>query len=131
MPLLDVSSVLLDPDFATRFTVRRRTQVISAKGRTTTTDTDTPNVVGVITVASPTDLERLPDDQRMGRNMLVVTKYRLRGPSKDNVDQFQPDLVLWTGDTFIVKDVQPYTEYGAGFMQCIIGSIDLIDKAST
>lgn len=124
MPNLDVSDVLLDPDLADRFTVKRRPAGTNAHGRVETTPEIIPRVLGVVTAASPTDLERLDDNQRMGRNLSVVTKFRLRGPATG----YQPDIVLWYGNDYVVKDVQPYPQYGAGFIQAIVGSMDSMDN---
>lgn len=124
MPDLDVSDVLLDPSLADRFVVKRRPTGTNSHGRVETQPEIIPRVLGVVTVASPTDLERLDDNQRMGRNLSVVTKFRLRGPAQG----FQPDIVLWYGNDYVVKDVQPYPQYGAGFIQAIVGSMDSMDN---
>lgn len=124
MPYLDVSDVLLDPMIADRFTVKRRVQSVSAHGRTSITTTEIPNVVGVVNAASPNDLERLDDSQRMGRHLSIVTKYRLVGPAPG----LQPDLIHWGGDDFIVQTIDPYPQYGQGFVQAIVGSINIIDQ---
>lgn len=126
---LDVSDVLLDPEIAQTFNVTRREQTIGFGGRTVITTTALNNVVGVVTSASPNDLERLDDNQRMGRHLSIVTKTRLYGPAlAANGDQFQPDYITWYGDTYIVKDVAPYPQFGAGFIQVIAGSVDAIDQ---
>lgn len=130
MPQLDVSDVLLDPAIADVFDVTRRVQALTAKGRTTTSPSVFKNVRGVVTAAHGNDLERLDDSQRMGRNMSVVTKFALRGPAQVTGTKFQPDLVIWAGDTYVVKAVDPYERYGRGFVQAIIGSIDIIDAPS-
>jgi galactose-6-phosphate isomerase len=122
MPFLDVSNVLLDPDFTDTFSVLRREQVIGENGRVSTTNTTLP-AIGVFTVAGPNDLERLDDNQRMGQNFVLVTKFRLQGPAKISGNNYQPDQVVWNGNTYVVKDVEPYTRYGAGQIQAIIGAI--------
>lgn len=126
MPDLDVSDVLLDPVLASRFTVNRRTETMAGNGRPVVTLKSIQNVVGIITSASPDDLERLDDHQRMGRNLVVVTKFRLIGPAPGK----QPDTIEWQGNTFIVKEIDPYSQYGQGFIQAIVGSIDSIDQAA-
>jgi hypothetical protein len=132
MAYLDVSSVLLNPVFANKFRVTRRQQGISVKGRVEIVPTIFNNVVGVVTVAHGNDLERLPEEQRMGRNFVIVTKFRLRGPSGVIAlgTQFLSDLILWEGDEHEVKVVEPYTKYGAGFIQAIVGSVSEIDQAA-
>jgi hypothetical protein len=123
MPLLDVTDVLFDPDLADTFTVQRRTNAVDAHGRPNPAVTTFSNTIGVVDSASPNDLERLDDNQRMGRHLMVITAFALRGPSVDSL----PDQVVWAGDTYVVKHVDPYTRYGSGFVQAIIGSIDAQD----
>ena len=124
MPDLDVSDVLLDPTLADRFIVKRRPATTNEHGRVVTTPEIIPKVIGVVTAASPTDLDRLDDNQRMGRNLSVVTKFRLRGPATG----YQPDIVVWYGNEYVVKDIQPYPQYGVGFIQAIVGSMDSMDN---
>lgn len=124
---LDVSDVLLDPMLASTFDVNRRVEVISNKGRVEITETLFSDVVGVVCTASKNDLDRLDDNQRMGRHLSIVTRFRLRGPSPG----YQPDTVVWNGDTFVVQYVDVYTDYGFGFIQAIVGSMDSIDQPPT
>lgn len=127
MANLDVSDVLCDPDIADSFTVIRRAQVINNHGRATLVPQTLKNKIGVITAASGNDLMRLPEEQRTGRNLTVVTKFRLHA----TVQGFAPDLILWQGDYYIVKEVDPYPQYGQGFVQAIVGSIDYQDQPIT
>lgn len=122
-PFLDVSEVLLDPMIADRFIVNRRVQTLDSHGRVALTST-AMNGVGVVTASSGNDLDRLDDNQRMGRHLTIVTKFRLRGPSPG----YQPDTITWKGDTFVVQAIDPYPQYGAGFVQAIAGSMDLLDQ---
>lgn len=124
MPYLDVSSVLSDPMIADRVKVTRQKEVVGTNGRVSIVPEVFPIVVGVMTSAGPNDLERVPEAQRMGRVMSFVTKFRLRGPSPG----YQPDTIDWAGDTYLVVTVDPYPRYGAGFVQSIIASTDIIDK---
>lgn len=130
MPLLDVSDVLLDPMFADKFTVTQRAQTIGTNGRVQVTSTVVNNVGGVICMAGPNDLQRLDDNQRMGRVISVVTKFRLRGPSKDGVIEYQPDIITWDGDLYVVRLVDKYNRYGAGFLEALAGSIKSIDSVT-
>lgn len=127
-PFLDVSDILLDPDIAGTFDVCRRVQVIGINGRAKARDSWFRNVLGVVCIASPGDLERLDDNQRMGRNISIVTRFRLNGPAVNGRVDYQPDYILWMGDHFIVKHLDPYPQYGNGFIQAIAGSVDSIDQ---
>ena len=122
MPFLDVSSILTDPDFADRITVVRREEGVSDKGRRILTlySLDT---YGVVTMASPDDLKRMPEAQIFDRVLSVVSKFAFFGACVG----FQPDLIQWRGDLYIVSALDPYPQFGAGFTQVIAGSIDLQD----
>lgn len=123
MAFLDVSDVLLDPELTDTFTVVRRAESVNAQGRSVVAP-ENIDAFGVITVTGNNDLMRLPEEQRMGRHLSIVTKFRLRGPAPG----FQPDALLWGGDTFVVQAIDPYPQYGAGFVQAICGSMDAIDQ---
>lgn len=123
MPYLDVSEVLVDPELCDRVRVLRYAETISERGRVTSTPEVIEPVIGVMNSAGPNDLMRLPEDQKMGRVMSFITKFRLRGPSPG----YQPDHIVWQGTTYIVLSIDPYAQYGAGFVQAIIGSTDIID----
>lgn len=124
MALLDFSDVLFDADLCDTITVKRRAETIGTNGRPVFTPQIIPNIVAVVTSAGKNDLERLPEDQRMGRNLCIVTNFKLRGPSPN----YQPDTITWNGDDFIVKFLDPYPQFGSGFIQVIAGSVDVIDQ---
>lgn len=132
-PQLDVSDVLLSPEFADSCTVIQRLEVVTDGGEVTTpSNNPIPNVVAVFTAASPNQLERYPDMQWGTRTHNCITKFRLRGVAEAaNGDNFQPDLVVWDGITFIVQVIEPYTRYGAGFIQAIITSMDFKEPPLT
>jgi hypothetical protein len=120
-PFLDVSEVLVDPDFADTFDVTRSPEVVNSFGESTVPVPQViPGKIGVVTMASPNDLDRLPEGDNSSRTISIVTKFRLQGPSPG----FKPDVVTWRGDNYVVKLVEPYVQYGAGFIQALAGSID-------
>lgn len=132
MPTLDPSRVILSPRLADRFTVVRRQQIAQPNGRPKKVQTSFPNVVGVVTYASPNDLERLPDEERAKQSIRVHTRFRLFAPARDVVQQtFLPDLVLWDGDFFVVADLNRYSRYGAGFLDAICCSMDVVDTPAS
>lgn len=123
-----MSRVLTSPMLADHVNVLRRPQSINGYGEVVIGPVETfQRVVAVVTMASPDDLERLDDNQRMGRNISVVTNFAAQGPAPG----FQPDEITWpisNGDTYVVKAVDPYPQFGPGFVQVIAGSIDSIDQ---
>jgi galactose-6-phosphate isomerase len=122
-PWLDVSDVLTDPNFVDSIIVLRRKEVVNQYGESTLITTRNPGVNAVVCMASPNDLIRLDDQQRMGRVISIVTQFRLQGPSTG----FQPDVVIWNGDNFVVATVDPYTNYGNGQIEALAISMDTQD----
>lgn len=128
---LDMTDALTEPAFTSSFDVVRRAEVVNAFGESTVPEPlRICGVVGVICMASNEQLVRLDDQQRMGRNISVVTQFRLRGPAIGKGGQnFQPDLIKWQGDHYVVSYLDPYTNFGSGFVEAVASSIDFIDKA--
>ncbi|MGX1960103.1 head-tail adaptor [Serratia proteamaculans] len=119
MPLLDVTEVLLDPDFVDFSLVCRR--------QTQTTDDDnfpinTPQEIpftGVVTVDRSLEARRMAAGQNINGAILIVTQFRLTQGSKSINDgpNLDADLVTYNGGLYRVTFVDPYTRYGAGFVQ--------------
>lgn len=125
MAFLDVSTVLLDPDFTDNFSVTRRQETVDNNGFSTVVPVTTQQI-GVVTAASPNQLDRLAEADIFKRAINVVTKFKLQG----EVVGYKPDLVVWRGDNYIVKEIDLYPQYGAGFIQALCVSEDLVDAAT-
>jgi len=129
MPYLDVTELLTDPEIAGElFTVIRRQQIVGATGGVTTSNT-TYTARGSIGPVPPDQIAREPEQQYQGKTLSVVTMFRLRGASQLAGNEFQPDLIQWKGDYYVVTALDDYTAYGAGMVQAICTSIDWIDRA--
>lgn len=122
MPGLDVTDAVSESSFQDSFTVERRAEGMSKGRASTSMTTFRPN--GVVAPAGNNDLERLPDDQRMMKTLVVVTQFRLRGPAPG----FQPDVIVWEGDRFVVAQVEDFSGYGQGFIKAICTSMDSVDQ---
>ncbi|CAI0906988.1 MULTISPECIES: head-tail adaptor [Serratia] len=119
MPLLDVTEVLLDPDFVDFSLVCRR--------QIQTTDDDnfpinTPQEIpftGVVTVDRSLEARRMAAGQNINGAILIVTQFRLTQGRKSAADgpNLDADLVVYNGGLYRVTFVDPYTRYGAGFVQ--------------
>ena len=126
MPYLDVSYSILNPMLADKFSVLRRQEVVDTHGRSTVPFPEWfTGTVGVVTAASPNDLKRHPEVDFTQRTLSVITRFRLFGSAATVAQQsFKPDLVYLGGDFFIVRTVDPYPRFGAGFVQTLVESID-------
>jgi hypothetical protein len=127
MSLIDVDDVIFDPFVAGQFvTVVRREQEVNEQGEGVETDTTIPNVVASVTPTGDNSLVREEAFSAQAQTIRVITAFRLRGQTKDpsTGKSFLPDIVLWHSDSYIVKIVNDYTPYGAGFIEAECESID-------
>lgn len=125
MAFLDVTSILLDPDLTDIFTVRRRQEIVDNHGRSTIQETLFAGQIGVITSSNPNDLERPEEYEAFTRSISVVCRFRLRGETVG----YQPDVVVWHGNNYVVKHIDLYPQFGAGFIQADCESMDRQDNA--
>lgn len=123
MPGLDVSDALMEVELQDCFTVERRKETITTKGRSQTA-LQTFRQQGCVYAATPNDLRRLPDEQHMMKTIVVVTEFRLQGPSPG----FQADVVDWNGNRYLVRDVEDFSGFGQGFVSAICTSMDFVDE---
>jgi hypothetical protein len=129
MAFLDISEVLLDPDFTDNFVVTRRLEVVGTNGRSNVTQFTKPTF-GVVTAAGRNELERVPDADTYKRIIVIVTKFPLQGEvTLGNGITYKPDLVVWRGNNYLVKECDLYPQFGAGFVQAICTSEDIIDTS--
>jgi galactose-6-phosphate isomerase len=129
MPEIDVIDCLLDPDLAAdSFVVLRRADVVAANGRTTPVVTDTIPVIGAVYPTGDLSLTRADAYQSQAKTIKVISPFRLRGVAKDTLGlRYQPDIVIWRGDKFLVRIVDDYSRYGAGMVEAECSSIDFAD----
>lgn len=69
----------------------------------------------------------------MTKSVVVITRFALRGVSKDSNDNksYTPDIVKWNNDFFVVIHVEDWSNYARGFVKATCTSIDSVDQATT
>ncbi|OKP02608.1 head-tail adaptor [Xenorhabdus eapokensis] len=113
MPLLDVTDVLFDPDFCdTSLTYRRRQVGVDADGFPKTIDI-VSQFAGVVTVDRSVEAQIRMSGQTVTGNILIITTERLIAGETGHAG----DIVTYQNREYLVKSVDPYTAYGAGFAQ--------------
>ncbi len=113
MPTLDVTDVLLSPEFLdTTLVVKRSEQTVDNDGFAQNTVTQT-QFAGVVTIDRSLEARRMQAGQVINGAILIVTTYRLTS-GNTGVDA---DIVTYRGRDYRVTFVDPYTAYGAGFVQ--------------
>jgi len=113
MPTLDMSDVLLSPEFLdTTLTVTRNEQTLDDDGFAVNKKTVTP-FGGVVTVDRSLEARRMQAGQVISGAILIVTIFHLTS-GNTGIDA---DVVTYRGRDYRVTFVDPYTAYGAGFVQ--------------
>lgn len=121
MPLLDMTDVLLDPDFLDSTLVRTmQTQVDVGHGRVRNATATSP-FSGVVSMDAGAIMERVAEGEYVKGSMLIYTIERLRMKGED-VDA---DLVDWHGTRYRVTNTGDYTGYGQGFIWAICEPLTL------
>jgi len=130
MPMIDISIALTSLMLTDVFQVTRRTETIDGYGETVIGSQLLFPIYGTVQAASGNDLLRLSEEQHQGKNLSIVTKFPLRGVGPG----IQPDIIQWPmnrngakADNFIVVSVDDYSQFGEGFIQAIVHSIDMTD----
>lgn len=124
MPMLDVSFVTADPMLADTFSVRRQEQVITERGRVETTDTLFENLTGVVTQQDPAELMKRDDGQFVPRSIFVASRFAFRNV----VEGFQPDIIIWNGTEYWVRQVYSYSRFGTGMYEVVASSQAAMDQ---
>lgn len=115
MPGLDVSDVLLDPDFMSKGIDCKRTAVVLGdNGRSQTTTTNS-KFNGVVTSNDGFKLDRKPDGTVIKGAINIHTRFVLTEGDADH----QADEITWQGREYIVSQTLPNTQYGRGFIKAI------------
>lgn len=123
MAQLDVTEILLDPDFMdTGLVCKRSVQSIGDNGRATNTVSSTP-FAGVVTSDKGDILERIAGGERKKGSITIHTMFRLAAGSGEEIIA---DVVTWQGRDYTVVNVNDYSHFGRGF---VAASCDLLPLA--
>lgn len=110
MPLIDVSDLLVDPDFCEPVTIYRRVQSVDTHGRSIISETS-QTILAVVTAASANTLNRAPEGTRIEGAITVhsITPLAVATGSRD------ADELVWKGNRYVVTMLGDYSHYGQGF----------------
>jgi hypothetical protein len=129
--MLDVSAALTNPYTLSTCTVWRRKQIVNNFGEGKQQVEVLQNVQAIIYPASNNKLERRAEAQVNLNSIVLLTRFSLRGES-ETVDkwQYQPDVIFWKGNPFLVVDVNDYSNFALGFIKVTANSTDIVDLAT-
>ncbi|WP_423854274.1 hypothetical protein [Acinetobacter guillouiae] len=115
MARLDVSDVLLDPDFMDTGIICNRTSVIVGNNGRSQESTTSTTFTGVVTTNSGLNMDRQPDGTLIKGAINIHTKFALiSGDTETKADE-----IVWKGKTYIVSQVLDNLHYGQGFVKAI------------
>lgn len=114
MSLIDISELLVDPDFATHFKILRTTGVWKG-GRFILDSPEELSFYGPVQPPSVKEMEILPEGERLQGIMCFWVKGKdvfltrdLTADSKAGIsDQF-----LWRGNHYKIIQIMPWSDYG-------------------
>jgi len=121
MGTIDVTDVILDPDFMDSVVYERNTVTIGNNGLATQT-TATGSFLGVVTSNKGDILERLADSERIKGSITIHSRFVLNDGSTGTT----ADIVQWRGRRYTVSNVNDYSHFGRGF---VCATCDLIPLA--
>lgn len=115
MALLDVSDIVLDPDFMdTGLTRHRALQAVDDNGRASDAETNL-TFDAVVTSDSGEMLARMPDGSRVSGAIMVHTTLDLTPGRGDT----PADEITWQGRRYTVERLADYSHFGQGFNAAI------------
>lgn len=115
MAQLDVSDLMLDPDFADTLVLITRVSSINEFGEPVLTETSS-NIIGIVQQGGSDELARLPEGAKLSEAISVFHKSIL---STERAGGYA-DIIVWQGQRYQVQDIEePYSHYGGGFSKAI------------
>lgn len=112
MARLDVSELLLDPDFVDPFTIVRRVPTINGYGENVLAES-TLDAVGSIQAPGKEAALRLPDGVLIASAKTIYTKTEIYS---DKVSGYA-DQILYQGQRYNVLTVLPWGNFGSGWFE--------------
>lgn len=108
---IDVSDLLLDPDFVNDLQLIHRTATISSAGKNVITEQAAILTVGSVQPASQKDIMRMPEAMRLKdvRGFWIKAEILADGSSQ------YPDIIVFAGKRFQVMAIEPWNNYGEGW----------------
>lgn len=111
MANIDVSDLLLDPDFVNNVQLIHRTVTVSSMGKNVIVEGAPISTVGSVQPASQQDILRLPESMRIKdvRAFWIKAAILSEGASQ------YPDIITFGGKRFQVYATEPWNNYGQGW----------------
>lgn len=110
--MINLSKVMSDPRISQSFSIFRKSGKY-VNGRFIQEEKEI-QMHGVIGIASPKDIEAIPEGDRVGGEMLIHTTSEIFVTRKDSNTSKAgtSDELLWRGERYKIYSVSPYADYG-------------------
>ncbi|MDH4163323.1 MAG: hypothetical protein OEW15_11640 [Nitrospirota bacterium] len=112
MAKIDVSELLLDPDFVDRMTVVTRTPVVNSKGENVITDVPL-ETVGSVQPASGRTIQKLPEAMRVAN----ISSFWFKGKIIASEPGKYSSIIVFKGLRYQVQTVFDWSNWGAGWSE--------------
>lgn len=110
MALVDVSELLLDPDFVNSISLIHRTVIVSSQGKAQISET-TVTTIGSVQPAPVKDIQRLPESLRISD----IRKFWIKAEILSDGSSQYPDIIVYQGKRFQVINTETWLNYGLGW----------------
>lgn len=114
MALIDVSDLLVDPDFVNTISLESRVPTVNSKGENTLAVT-TATSVGSVQPISGAALKRLPE----GLQVEKVSSFWYKGEIKIQGASVYPMVLIFNGRRYQIKQVFDWMNFGQGWCEGI------------
>lgn len=112
MPRLDVSEILLDPDFVTLGLICKRNAIVVGVDGMAVQQQTIKTFAGVVTNDRGDMLRRLIEGERIEGSINIHTRFVLRAGTPG----YSADIVTWLGNDYTVTSIADYSTWGRGFV---------------
>lgn len=114
MARIDVSELMVDPDFISSFSVARRSSTVNQYGENELTETIINNVSGSVQSAGKETIRRLPEGVKISNVKTIYTKTLLIADANGTG---YADQIIFDGLRFNVISCLPWSNFGAGWYE--------------
>lgn len=129
MPLIDLSEVLASLDIACQpFTIVRRSETVNNFGESVLA-TENIDAIGAVQPLGDNSMlrEEMFTTNNNGITVWTVTPLFNSGRTIGGAT-YQPDLILWNNTHYVVRNMDPWSDFGAGFFKAECSQIEYQDQ---
>jgi len=112
MALIDVSDLLVDPDFVDEITLVSRVPTVNSMGENSLAETSLVSV-GSVQPASGRTIQKLPDAMRVAN----VSSFWFKGTIVASAPGQYSSVLIFNGQRYQVQTVDNWSNFGEGFCE--------------